>query len=145
MRSQSTIGVLPYDVFLFASLQCIAAAELGVGPGDYIHVSGSLHAYEDELELLTLAANDAFSCRRLSSLPALATMTELTILESQLRMAVESRRSREVERIWDNVSYEPGSFAYEVTALLAATALDRVGLPEHAAEVMKHSGPFASS
>jgi len=50
MRSQSAFGVMPYDVFLFTMIQEAMALELGVEVGDYIHISNSIHIYEDEVE-----------------------------------------------------------------------------------------------
>jgi thymidylate synthase len=50
MRSQSLLGVLPYDSFLFTMLQEAVAVELGVELGKYIHISDSLHIYDNELE-----------------------------------------------------------------------------------------------
>ena len=50
MRSQSAALVMPYDVFLFMSLQCALSQRLGVALGTYVHVSGSFHYYADESE-----------------------------------------------------------------------------------------------
>lgn len=48
MRSQSVIGVFPYDAFLFTTLFELIANELGVGLGLYIHTCNSAHIYENE-------------------------------------------------------------------------------------------------
>jgi len=50
MRSQSLLGVLPYDAFLFTMLQESVALDLGVELGKYIHISNSLHIYDNEIE-----------------------------------------------------------------------------------------------
>lgn len=50
MRSQSVVGVFPYDSFLFLTLQELIANELGVDVGHYIHTCNSAHIYENELE-----------------------------------------------------------------------------------------------
>lgn len=50
MRSQSVVGVLPYDLFLFTCLQESLAVALKVDVGPYHHISGSLHYYDDEAE-----------------------------------------------------------------------------------------------
>lgn len=48
MRSQSVLGVMPYDVFLFTVLQELAANQLGVKLGRYEHFCLSAHIYERE-------------------------------------------------------------------------------------------------
>jgi len=64
MRSQSLIGVFPYDVFLFTSMQEAVAVHLGLSPGSLFHLCGSLHIYEDEIEAL----NQVLACHE-SSVP----------------------------------------------------------------------------
>lgn len=49
MRAQHALLILPYDAFLFMSIQRIVAARLGVRIGSYRHVSGTFHLYESEL------------------------------------------------------------------------------------------------
>ena len=46
MRSNDAILGLPYDIFLFTSLQELMAVDLGVSLGAYHHFVGSLHLYE---------------------------------------------------------------------------------------------------
>ena len=46
MRSQDFWLGVPYDFFCFTALQELMACELGVGLGHYVHLVGSLHAYE---------------------------------------------------------------------------------------------------
>jgi thymidylate synthase len=58
MRSQSAAMVLPYDVFLFASLQSIISQQLGLHPGSYYHISGSFHVYTDELNFISRILED---------------------------------------------------------------------------------------
>lgn len=52
MRSQSALMVLPYDLYLFTMLHEALAALLGLEVGDYHQFSGSLHVYEDEVEIM---------------------------------------------------------------------------------------------
>lgn len=56
MRSQSVVGVLPYDIFLFTTMQELIANQLGVGLGVYKHYCLSAHIYEDEIELANKTA-----------------------------------------------------------------------------------------
>lgn len=48
MRSNDIWLGMPFDVFAFTALQIKMAMELGVGIGDYTHVTGSLHLYEKD-------------------------------------------------------------------------------------------------
>jgi len=58
MRSQSAAFLLPYDVYLFSMLQEMIASELGLELGTYHHFCGSLHYYEDEVEIVTRILNE---------------------------------------------------------------------------------------
>lgn len=51
MRSQSLAGVFVYDAFMFTMMQEAVALELGVDLGKYIHISDSLHIYDNEIEV----------------------------------------------------------------------------------------------
>jgi len=51
MRAQSAMIVLPYDVFLFMTLQCYIASKMNVKVGYYKHIAGTFHIYESEKEL----------------------------------------------------------------------------------------------
>jgi thymidylate synthase len=51
MRSNDAFLGLPHDVFSFTMLQEIAARELGVGLGSYLHSVASLHLYDDNEKL----------------------------------------------------------------------------------------------
>ena len=50
MRSNDAYWGLPHDFFSFTMIQEIAARELGVELGTYIHSVGSLHLYDDSKE-----------------------------------------------------------------------------------------------
>lgn len=47
MRSNDVYLGLPHDIFAFTMLQEIAAREIGVGLGSYLHSVGSMHLYAD--------------------------------------------------------------------------------------------------
>jgi hypothetical protein len=51
MRAQQALTVLPYDAFLFMSLQLLLAMQLETGLGDYIHFAGTYHMYSSEAGL----------------------------------------------------------------------------------------------
>src|SRR5262249_8279639 len=50
MRSQSTLAVLPYDLFLLTMLHEYASVCAGLELGTYWHVCNSAHIYEDEMQ-----------------------------------------------------------------------------------------------
>lgn len=56
MRSNDAWLGLPYDVFCFTSIQQLIAQELGVGLGSYVHMVGSMHLYERDVEKALQAA-----------------------------------------------------------------------------------------
>jgi len=58
MRSQSAAMVLPYDLFLFTMIQEVVALELQLEIGEYHHVCGSAHLYEDEIGLAEKIRNE---------------------------------------------------------------------------------------
>lgn len=51
MRSNDAYFGMPHDIFSFTMLQELAAREVGVGIGTYIHTVGSLHIYADPEKL----------------------------------------------------------------------------------------------
>lgn len=58
MRSQSAAMVMPYDIFLFTVIQEILAVRLQIPLGPYIHIAGSIHYYEEEMELVDQLLGD---------------------------------------------------------------------------------------
>lgn len=52
MRSNDAWFGLPHDVFAFTMLQELAATTLGVGLGQYTHIVGSLHVYDEHIEAI---------------------------------------------------------------------------------------------
>lgn len=50
MRSNDVWGGLPTDVHLFCFIQEVVASWLGVELGEYTHIAGSGHIYDDEIE-----------------------------------------------------------------------------------------------
>lgn len=89
MRAQSALMVLPYDAFLFMSLQCVLAAFLGVKVGYYKHIAGTYHIYESEVELAKkIVANGVIpvSIGGISE-KCQPKLNELLVFERELRLA----------------------------------------------------------
>lgn len=59
MRSNDMWLGTPYDFTQFAILQASVAQALGLKPGRYVHVAGSLHLYERDLEALQNVSGSA--------------------------------------------------------------------------------------
>lgn len=72
MRSNDAIWGVPYDLFLFTSLQELMALELGVGLGSYHHYAASMHIYERHQELALRIADE--DCRDKGGMPAMASV-----------------------------------------------------------------------
>jgi thymidylate synthase len=58
MRSQSALMVMPYDLVLFRGIQHVLASELDVPVGQYIHLTSSMHIYEEELAVARSVADE---------------------------------------------------------------------------------------
>lgn len=50
-RSQNVVMVFPYDIFLFTLIHEWVAVHLGLPMGQHVQFCGSLHIYEDEIDL----------------------------------------------------------------------------------------------
>jgi thymidylate synthase len=50
MRSNNALRLLPYNVFELSMLAELAAAELDVGLGPYVHLANSFHVFDTEVE-----------------------------------------------------------------------------------------------
>ncbi len=95
MRSNDAIWGVPYDLFLFTSLQELMALELGAKLGSYYHYASSMHVYKRHYELAAQMANattyDAGEMPAMTSVGGLYVMADE---ESHLRLT--GRRSRQM-------------------------------------------------
>ena len=87
MRSSDIILGLAYDVPAFTTMQEILASELGVGLGEYVHTSNSLHCYERDFKMLSEIAQSNPELRDLemSPLPGCFPVGELFRCEALIR------------------------------------------------------------
>ena len=91
MRSQSAAFVMPYDSFLFMSLQCVLSQRLGVDPGSYLHVSGSFHFYEDEFGTVRSVVEEEITTLGLKDvLGASLSFGDIRDFERKVRIACSS-------------------------------------------------------
>lgn len=121
MRSQSAIGVMPYDLFLFTMLQESIAAKLGLEMGAYYHFCGSLHYYDDEGESVTryLAAAEKST---LGPMPSM--LTPMFGSKSKLCEAESDLRARILRDEGTNIAVEEYGLDDYWTNLLRVLALD---------------------
>lgn len=93
MRSNDVFIGLPHDVFCFSMIQELVACSLGVDVGQYIHIAGSLHLYDANVESArTFLAEGYYSLTEMPPMPRvdpMAAVAELSAFESHLRSGTE--------------------------------------------------------
>ncbi len=138
MRAQQAFTVLPYDAFLFMSIQLLLAAQLGVRVGDYLHFSGTFHVYESEESAIIQTLSSELKYATLPSPPqgvgpSSEFIQQLIDLESRLRglAANENRRG-----LIELASTDDGSNLLKVARqVLCDFALRKIGLVDEAAAI----------
>ncbi|WP_161790142.1 thymidylate synthase [Streptacidiphilus carbonis] len=138
MRSQSAVMVMPYDIPLLTSIQCIAAAELGIEPGSFVHFSSSLHVYEDEIATLEEAASGGVSSVSIPPIPSLAEFDRLAGFSSDMRQSISNGTIRELaSSITSGDEMDYGSI---VRLVLLGEALWQEGATGEAAHIWSMAG-----
>lgn len=102
MRSQSLLGVLPYDSFLFTMLQEAVALELGIDVGKYVHISDSLHIYENEREKAE-AILDCSSEPRAMGRMALSPINNQTVHNAEKAYRLTGERQQVDDEYWNDL------------------------------------------
>jgi thymidylate synthase len=119
MRSNDVFIGLPHDVFCFTMIQELVARSVGVDVGQYIHVVGSLHLYDDKAEdAQAFLAEGYHATKAMPPMPGVDPMpsvAEILAFEAQLRSGA------------DPVSVALPSTQYwaDLTRLLVIFKLDR--------------------
>ena len=138
MRAQQAFTVLPYDAFLFMTIQLVLASQLGVQVGDYIHFSGTFHVYESEEPDILQTVNSDLKHAALP-LPPLGAdassefVRQLIRLESRLR---EHVGNEDRQGLIDTASAEgEGNLLDVARRVLSDFALRKVGLLDEALTV----------
>jgi hypothetical protein len=127
MRAQSALGVLPYDAFLFMTLQCYVASRLGVQVGQYRHIAGTYHLYEEEIDRATAITRDTLMPVTIGDMPDPdAGVRELASFENELRHAGLARDIAKVHALASSAAYCTNFFDEAKIVLLAHT-LRRLG------------------
>jgi len=135
MRAQQAFTVLPYDAFLFMSMQLLLATQLGVRVGDYIHFSGTFHVYESEQSAIMQTLNSDLKHATLPSPPQGAGpssefIRQLINLESRLR---ELANNEDRQGLIEVASTDDGRSLLDVARrVLCDFALRKIGLVDEA-------------
>lgn len=127
MRAQQALTVLPFDAFLFMGVQSFLAAKLGIGCGDYIHIAGTFHFYENE-KALAIEVISGLDGTPMGEIDHLSTaFIELLQIEESLRSLVATN---DVQKIREYQKRRPMSsvFCENARTILLAYASHRVGL-----------------
>lgn len=103
MRSNDAWIGLPHDIFCFTMIQEIAARDLGVELGNYIHFAGSFHLYENHREatnaFLAEGFQDEIEMPRMPEGDPWPNIEEWIILEEKIR-ADPATRLRHSQSYW---------------------------------------------
>lgn len=128
MRAQSAFGVLPYDAFLFMSLQCLLAERLGVRPGGYRHHAGTFHIYENESDVARRVADSKCDAVQVGTFDCSDKMLkDIFVFEHDLRLATTTSDRSHVA-IQASKKYECRTFWEQTKVVLLLHSLKRLGM-----------------
>jgi thymidylate synthase len=102
MRSQSAYGVLPYDVYLFTMIQEMVAIELGIEVGKYIHISNSIHIYEDEVGKVKELLDCSLVSGEMEKMTLPSPVTDSSILGAEKTIRMAGNFVKTGYGYWDN-------------------------------------------
>lgn len=88
VRSNDLMLGFPYDAFHWTMLQEMVACELGVDVGDYHHIVGSLHIYNNDFDKMLKIHGSATSNEPMAPMPLNTKLTdidELAVFEKKFR------------------------------------------------------------
>jgi thymidylate synthase len=126
MRSNDVWLGWPYDVVMFTVLQEAMATDLGLEPGQYTHVDGSLHLYDTNREQVEVLIHSSWRAAAATAPPPDEPMPDGATLEELQAYAVESlaayQRSVNVgsttEYVLQRAKWFPPFFDAAIRALL---------------------------
>jgi thymidylate synthase len=131
MRSNDVFIGLPHDVFCFSMIQELVARSVGAQLGQYIHVAGSLHLYDEDVQHARQFLDEGyFETNEMPPMPDGDVMTavdEILATETQLRAEADPR----------SVSLPTDPYWADLARLLVAFQLDRRSRRDEIASVME--------
>jgi thymidylate synthase len=130
MRSNDLFIGFPHDVFCFSMIQELVARSISVEVGQYIHVAGSLHLYDEHAENARRFLNEGyFGTKEMPPMPDLDPMTaveELITVEEKLRSGSDPL----------SVPLPSNQYWADLARLLVAFELDLAGRYDEIASVL---------
>jgi thymidylate synthase len=130
MRSNDVFIGLPHDVFCFSMIQELVARSIAVDVGQYIHVAGSLHLYDDKAEdARRFLAEGYFDTNEMPPMPDLdpmAAVAEILAVEEKLRSGSDPL----------SVALPSNDYWGDLARLLVAFELDLAGRRDEIASVV---------
>lgn len=131
MRSNDAYMGLPHDVFCFTMLQELAARSLGVEPGPYTHIVGSLHLYDKHWSQAENYLKEGWhQDNPMPPMPLGDQMTNVTALvevERAIRLEGNDSMARSLDPYWRDIAF----------LLQAFSATDRS--PRDAREILRQT------
>lgn len=135
MRSSDVILGIAYDVPAFTLMQEILANELGVGLGEYVHTSNSLHCYERDFDTLeAIATSVGGDDCPMDPLPRVFPIFDLMEIERDI-----SRRSAESLSVtdWTTSPVGESNLVSDWRRILASARFRKLRQRETAASVLQ--------
>jgi thymidylate synthase len=130
MRSNDVFLGLPHDVFCFTMIQELVARSVGIDVGQYIHMAGSFHLYDNKAEdAQGFLAEGFYATKAMPPMPGVDPMpavAEILALEAQLRSGADPI----------SVALPSNQYWADLARLLAIFALDRGGRREEIASLV---------
>lgn len=137
MRSQSALGVLPYDAFLFMLLQCFLADKLKVNVGCYKHFIGTFHVYEAEIEDAKKVISQEIVPITVGRIASEAdVLEEIFVFERTLRDATLKKQSSSVLQL-ASITLNPQNFWDQARIVLLLHSFILLELREEAKNLVK--------
>jgi thymidylate synthase len=147
MRSQSALMVMPYDLVLFRGIQHVLASELGVPVGQYVHLTSSMHIYDEELISAQLIVDEPPHDVNFGVVDGGFRAADKCIrFEATVREAVCRDDQSIISKMVSEVHGEPKSFWDEVRIILLHKAAMTLSLSGPCADLQRLlSNPIAQA
>jgi thymidylate synthase len=130
MRSNDVFIGFPHDVFCFSMIQELVARSVGNDVGQYIHVAGSLHLYDDDAQGARQFLNEGyFDTNQMPPMPddnPMAAVAEILAIGTQLRSGSDPL----------SVALPSNQYWADLARLLVVFELDRSERRDEIASVM---------
>jgi thymidylate synthase len=136
MRSNDVFIGLPHDVFCFTMIQELVARSVGVDVGQYIHIVGSLHLYDDKAEdANAFLAEGYHATKAMPPMPGvdpLPSVAEILAFQAELRsgadpvsVALPSHQYwADLARLLAIFELDPGARRDEIASLVGQMSTD---------------------